>query len=137
MLRQSGLALALLVAVPALARADDAYLVIREVSTDFIGNRFTGDGLDLAAVSGPVGRFFMEAAVTTLEPGACSGDKPLEHPGEELVFTLDGMLSFEVAGEEYMLRRGDALHFRTDRPHRWQNSGRRPARALWMALRSP
>ena len=95
------------------------------------------DGLDLAAVSGPVGRFFMEAAVTTLEPGACSGDKPLEHPGEELVFTLDGMLSFEVAGEEYMLRRGDALHFRTDRPHRWQNSGRRPARALWMALRSP
>ena len=68
---------------------------------------------------------------------ACSGDKPLEHPGEELVFALDGMLSFQVGSEEYMLRRGDALHFRADRPHRWQNSGRRPARALWMALRSP
>ena len=95
------------------------------------------DGLGRAAVSGPVGHFFMEAAITTLEPGACSGDKPLEHPGEELVFALDGMLSFQVGSEEYMLRRGDALHFRTDRPHRWQNSGRRPARALWMALRSP
>ena len=58
-------------------------------------------------------------------------------PLAELVFTLDGMLSFEVGGEEYMLRRGDALHFRTDRPHRWRNSGRRPARALWMVLRSP
>jgi hypothetical protein len=41
-----------------------------------------------------------------------------------------------VEGQEYVLRRGDALHFRTDRPHRWWNPQSRPARALWMALRS-
>ena len=60
----------------------------------------------------------------------------MEHPGEELVFMLEGSLCFTVEEEEYVLRRGDALHFRTDRPHRWSNPSSRPARAVWMALRS-
>lgn len=92
--------------------------------------------LDLAGISGPYGQFFMAGAVATVEPQADSGPKPMEHPGEELVFVLDGALGFEVGGEEYTLRRGDALHFRTDRPHRWWNPSARPTKALWMALRS-
>ena len=92
--------------------------------------------LDLAGISGPYGQFFMAGAVATVEPEADSGPKPMEHPGEELVFMLDGSLCFTVEGEEYVLRRGDALHFRTDRPHRWWNPSSRPARAVWMALRS-
>lgn len=92
--------------------------------------------LDLAGISGPYGHFFMAGAVATVEPGADSGPKHMEHPGEELIFMLDGTMSFEVEGVEYMLRRGDALHFRTDRPHRWGNPAARPARAIWMALRS-
>lgn len=93
-------------------------------------------GLALRGVSGPYGRFFMAGATATVEPGADSGPKPMEHPGEELVYVLSGALSFEVAGEEYIVRRGDALHFRTDRPHRWRNPRTEPARAIWMALRS-
>jgi transcriptional regulator with XRE-family HTH domain len=92
--------------------------------------------LELAGISGPYGHFFMAGAVATVEPGADSGPKRMEHPGEELIFMLDGTMSFEVEGVEYMLRRGDALHFRTDRPHRWGNPTARPARAVWMALRS-
>jgi hypothetical protein len=41
-----------------------------------------------------------------------------------------------VAGEEFMIRRGDALHFRTDRAHSWRNAGKKPAQAVWLALRS-
>lgn len=92
--------------------------------------------LDLAGISGPYGHFFMAGAIATIEPGADSGAKRMEHPGEELIFMLEGTFSFEVEGEEYLLRRGDALHFRTDRPHRWWNPSARPARAVWMALRS-
>jgi transcriptional regulator with XRE-family HTH domain len=92
--------------------------------------------LELAGISGPYGHFFMAGAVAMMEAGADSGPKPMEHPGEELIFMLDGTMSFEVEGEEYTLRRGDALHFRTDRPHRWGNPSARPARAIWMALRS-
>ncbi len=93
-------------------------------------------GLELGGISGPYGRFFMAGAAAEVEPGANSGPKSMEHPGEELVYVLAGRMSFQVAGEEYLLRRGDALHFRTDRPHRWRNPTDRPARLVWMALRS-
>lgn len=93
-------------------------------------------GLDLRGISGPYGRFFMAGATATVEPGADSGPKQMEHPGEELVYVLSGTLCFEIAGEEYIVRRGDALHWRTDRPHRWWNPAASSARAVWMALRS-
>jgi transcriptional regulator with XRE-family HTH domain len=94
-------------------------------------------GLSLESVSGPYGRFFMAGALARVDPDADSGPRPMEHPGEELVYVIDGSLCFEVDGQEYVLRRGDALHFRTDRPHRWWNPHQtRQARALWMALRS-
>jgi transcriptional regulator with XRE-family HTH domain len=92
-------------------------------------------GLELMGLSGPYGRFFMAGAVAVVEPGAGSGPRPMEHPGEEMVYMLEGTLTFEVDDASYTLRRGDALHFRTERPHRWSNPGTRPARALWMALR--
>jgi transcriptional regulator with XRE-family HTH domain len=92
-------------------------------------------GIDLAGISGPYGRFFLAGAVATVDPGASSGASPMEHPGEELVFVLEGALEFEVDGEPYRLAEGDSVHFRTDRPHRWRNPGKRAARAVWMALR--
>jgi transcriptional regulator with XRE-family HTH domain len=94
-------------------------------------------GLDLEGISGPYGRFLIAGALARVEPGATSGRAPMEHLGEELVYVLEGSIEFEVDGERFALRRGDALHFRTDRPHRWQNPGERPSRLLWMALRQP
>jgi transcriptional regulator with XRE-family HTH domain len=92
-------------------------------------------GIDLAGISGPYGRFFLAGAVATVEPGASSGASPMEHPGEELVLVLDGTLEFEVEGRDFRLGKGDAVHFRTDRPHRWKNPGRQDAKAVWLALR--
>jgi transcriptional regulator with XRE-family HTH domain len=92
-------------------------------------------GLRLDGVSGPYGSFHLAGAVAEVNPEADSGPKEMEHPGEELVFLLEGELVFRVGGEEFALGPGDALHFRTDRPHRWRNPGDRPARALWMTVR--
>ncbi len=92
-------------------------------------------GIDLGGISGPYGRFFLAGAHATVEPGASSGLTAMEHPGEELVFCLEGTLDFEVDGREYRLTKGDSVHFRTDRPHRWSNPGRTRAKAVWMALR--
>ena len=91
--------------------------------------------LRLEGISGPYGRFFMAGASATVEPGATSGPRPMDHLGEELIYVLAGSMIFDVDGEEFLVRRGDALHFRTDRPHRWRNTGKRPARVIWMALR--
>jgi len=92
-------------------------------------------GIDLAAISGPYGRFFLAGAVAEVEPGATSGRKPMEHPGEELVLMLDGVLEVDVDGSPFVLGEGDSLHWRTDRPHRWSNPGTEPCHAVWLALR--
>jgi transcriptional regulator with XRE-family HTH domain len=92
-------------------------------------------GVECHAISGSYARFFLDGAVTDVEPRAGSGPVLVQHQGEELVFMLDGSLEFDVDGIEYRLGAGDALHFRTDRPHRWENTGRQVARALWIRLR--
>lgn len=92
-------------------------------------------GIDLAGISGPYGTFFLAGARATVEPGASSGDKVLEHPGEELVYVLSGVLEFVVNDRTFLLRPSDALHFRTVQAHSWRNPGTVPATALWMALR--
>jgi transcriptional regulator with XRE-family HTH domain len=99
-------------------------------------NLFTShQGIDLSAISGPYGRFFLAGAVAEVEPGATSGRKPMEHPGEELVLMLEGVLEVDVDGAPYRLTPGDSLHWRTDRPHRWRNPTEEPCRAVWLALR--
>jgi transcriptional regulator with XRE-family HTH domain len=92
-------------------------------------------GIDLAGISGPYGRFFLAGALATLDPGANSGTRAMEHPGEELLYVLEGVIAFDVDGDRYTLSAGDALHFRTDRPHFWSNPGKKPAHAVWLALR--
>jgi DNA-binding XRE family transcriptional regulator len=93
------------------------------------------EGLTLEGVSGPYAPFRSAAAVATVSPGANSGSKPLVHAGEELVFTLEGRLVFEIAGARHEVGAGDALHFMGDQPHHWANEESKPARALWVALR--
>ena len=93
-------------------------------------------GLELSSISGPYGRFLLAGASATIDAAADSGPEPMEHPGEELIHMLKGRLEVEVAGEGFVLRRGDSLHFRTDRPHRWRNPDKREAAAIWLAIRS-
>ncbi len=92
-------------------------------------------GIDLAGISGTYDMFNIAGARATVEPGASSGEKLLEHPGEELVYVLEGELEFTVADKPFLLQPRDALHFRTVQPHSWHNPGTVPAVAVWMALR--
>jgi transcriptional regulator with XRE-family HTH domain len=92
-------------------------------------------GIELNSISGPYGRFLLAGARATVAPGASSGRKPMQHPGEELVHVTSGMLEFTVTGQSYKLEPGSTLHFRGDQPHTWRNPGTADAHAVWMALR--
>ena len=92
-------------------------------------------GVDMDSISGSYARFLLDGRVTTVAPGAGSGPSPVERPGEELVLMLEGSLRFEVGGHLYDVGPGDALHLRTDRPHRWENVGDVAAQAVWVALK--
>jgi quercetin dioxygenase-like cupin family protein/DNA-binding Xre family transcriptional regulator len=97
--------------------------------------RGTPPGVDARAVSGSYARFNVDGSVTTMAPGATSAQGLSQHQGEELVHVLAGALAFEVDGKPYRLGPGDSLHFRTDRPHRWENTALEPVKALWIRLR--
>ena len=92
-------------------------------------------GIALNSISGPYGRFLLAGARATVEPGATSGRKPMQHPGEELVHVTSGVLEFTVTGQSYRVGTGSTLHFRGDQPHTWRNPGTIEAHAVWLALR--
>jgi transcriptional regulator with XRE-family HTH domain len=92
-------------------------------------------GISLHSISGPYARGLLAGARATVAPGASSGRKPMQHPGEELVHLTEGVLEFTVAGQSFRLEPGSSLHFRGDQPHTWSNPGEADARAVWMALR--
>jgi quercetin dioxygenase-like cupin family protein len=92
-------------------------------------------GITLNSISGPYARFLMAGARATVVPGASSGRKPMQHPGEELVHVTEGVLEFSVAGQVFQIHPGDTLHFRGDQPHTLRNPGDIQARAVWLALR--
>ena len=92
-------------------------------------------GLVLENISGRYGPFWVAGAEAHVEPHADSGPVPMTHPGEELVLVIDGELAFTIDDERYELGEGDSIHFRTVRPHSWENPASRPARAVWLAIR--
>lgn len=92
-------------------------------------------GIELESISGPYGRFLLAGARACVVPGGNSGRKPMQHPGEELVHVLSGVLEFTVTGQPYRVVPGSTLHFQGDQPHTWSNPGPDEARAIWMALR--
>jgi transcriptional regulator with XRE-family HTH domain len=93
-------------------------------------------GLTLENISGRYGPFFVAGAEAFVEPRADSGPEPMSHPGEELVVILEGSMRFVVGEQPFELAEGDSLHFRTTLPHSWANPSDKPARAVWLAIRS-
>ncbi len=93
-------------------------------------------GIALDNVSGRYGRYRLAGAEAVIEPHANSGPDPMRHPGEELIYVLEGAMCFTVDGKPPIhLAEGDSIHFRTDRPHTWENPSEHPARALWFMVR--
>ena len=68
--------------------------------------------------------------LVTLEPKANSGSTPIVHTGHELVFCLEGHLSYTIEERVYLLDPGDSLLFEAYLPHCWQNTGETASRSL-------
>jgi quercetin dioxygenase-like cupin family protein len=61
----------------------------------------------------------------TIPEGSTSGEFPPHRKGVgEQIVVERGTLKATLAGEEYLLREGDALYFEADVPHRFDNPGK-------------
>ncbi len=67
----------------------------------------------------------------TVKKGGSSGVQEMYHPGDELIYVLDGRLRVTIAGETHLLGPGDSLSFKSHLPHRWDNVGDDDARVIW------
>lgn len=67
----------------------------------------------------------------TVQKGGQSGYKNMYHPGDELIYVLEGQLRMTIVDEEYILNSGDSLCFKSHLPHRWENSGDADAKVIW------
>ncbi len=66
--------------------------------------------------------------------GTSNNHDPITHNGFEYGLILDGALEVTVDGVKHPLSAGDLISYRSTRPHRIVNRGRR-ARAIWINLR--
>jgi transcriptional regulator with XRE-family HTH domain len=67
----------------------------------------------------------------TVPEGGTSGHKNMFHPGDELIYIMEGNLRISIAGEQHILKPGDSLSFKSHLPHRWDNIGDGEAKVLW------
>ncbi|MCK9173255.1 helix-turn-helix domain-containing protein [Desulfuromonas thiophila] len=67
----------------------------------------------------------------TIPKGGKSGDDNMYHPGDELIFLLEGCLQVTIIDDLYVLNPGDSLSFKSHLPHQWKNIGPAEARVIW------
>ena len=66
----------------------------------------------------------VEFIKNTIPEGSTSGEFPPHRKGvEEHIVVERGTLKATLAGEEYLLREGDAIYFEADLPHSFDNAG--------------
>ncbi|WP_244557413.1 helix-turn-helix domain-containing protein [Devosia lucknowensis] len=94
-------------------------------------NRFSLDGSSI--VYERIGADFpgnqLSSFLMTVPPGYRS--ETVSHEGEEILYVLEGAITQRLDGEDMLMRAGDSLHFRGNRPHSWSNHTDQPARLLW------
>lgn len=75
----------------------------------------------------------LEVVVCDYDAGGHSGDEPYTHgDAEELCVLLEGEVEHQVGDDVWRLAPGDAVHYRSSVPHRTTNTGRAPARVLYV-----
>jgi transcriptional regulator with XRE-family HTH domain len=71
----------------------------------------------------------------TYAPGAASALSLMRHEGREYGLILEGELSLSLGFGEAVLGPGDSIGFSSRIPHRFENRGSIPMRAVWFVLR--
>ncbi|UCG14923.1 MAG: helix-turn-helix transcriptional regulator [Deltaproteobacteria bacterium] len=73
----------------------------------------------------------MDPVLVSLEPGTFS-ESHRGPEGEELGFLLQGKVTLWLDKVPYRMSKGDSFYFAADQEHRVQNSGKTPAKLLWI-----
>lgn len=94
------------------------------------GKRIQYTGVLLESLGGGLAQRLFEVMRLVVEPGSCTSETPLSHPGQEFVYCLEGSIDYQVGEQRYHLTPGDSLIFESELPHSWHNTTNAPAAIL-------
>lgn len=69
-----------------------------------------------------------------LEPGVKRPEETSTHSGEEFALVTRGVMEIIIGSEKHILKEGDSIHYRADRPHAMRNIGGVTCRAIWITF---
>lgn len=73
----------------------------------------------------------LEPSHMRIAPGAGSAEA-YAHDGEEFIYVLEGRFELTLEGARHELDAGDAITFRSHRPHSWRNPGTTECTVIWV-----
>ena len=70
--------------------------------------------------------------MVNLEPGGQTyPDNP--HEGEEFGYVLEGQVTIVIGNTNHVAKKGESFHIKPEKPHYLINSGKRPAKVMWIS----
>ncbi len=69
-----------------------------------------------------------------LEPGLKRPEETSTHDGEEFALITKGVMEIIIGDEKYILKEGDSIHYKANKPHAMRNIGDAKCRAIWVTL---
>ena len=88
-----------------------------------------GPGLTLERLIPYHHSHLLQGSIHNIAPGR-NGSGLISHEGEEVAYILEGQVEFTVGDEHFMLRTGDSICYRSERPHGYRNDGDGHARLI-------
>jgi len=106
---------------------EDEVVLLRAKDHAMIGD---GSRIRVERLSGDLFDPAIEVWRLTIARGYDSGEEKYAYDGEEVVLCEQGEITFSIGKEEFIVGVGDSLHFKSNIPRRWWNSGNSRARFL-------
>lgn len=78
-----------------------------------------------------VGNKKMQPFFTTIPPGG-GAHEHYTHPGEELVYILEGVLTLNIDDKPHKMPAGTLAYFSALNRHTWVNEGKKPVKMIWV-----
>lgn len=91
--------------------------------------KIEGSNSEFIRISGDFSDRVLEALIVTI-PGGQSHGHTYNHPGEEFVYVIEGALIANVDGKEYLVKKGDTIHYPSTIMHQWTNPLETPIKVL-------
>ncbi|WP_042355696.1 helix-turn-helix domain-containing protein [Bacillus rubiinfantis] len=98
-------------------KQDNHYVVTVSEQKPF---NLKGSDFTYVRLSGEFPGRALESLLVTLAPNQKQTPK-YGHPGEEFYYVLKGVVLFQVNGKDYVMKKGDSIHFPSTVPHAVEN----------------